>query len=83
MVLVANKVDCAPEERKVSTEDAQAKAKSWGVKLIETSAKTNLNVQEPFLEIVRTIDEWSTSPDNPLGKKRSRSGGERKRCMLF
>jgi len=84
IVLVANKVDCTPEERKVSTEEAAAKAKAWGVKLIETSAKTNLNVTEPFLEIVRTIDDWRNSPDNTGKRNRRGSSSEgRKRCVLF
>jgi len=85
IILIANKVD-RPDKRKVSAEEAQKKAKNWGVKYIETSAKTNQNVLESFQELVRTIDEWRAKNPGKKGDRSDNSGGragkKKKRCIL-
>jgi len=43
-IIIANKVDL--DERQVSTEEGEAYAKSKGMRYLETSAKTDKNVQE-------------------------------------
>ncbi len=52
--LVGNKVDME-EERKVTTEEGQKLAEELGVPFIETSAKSGLNIDEIFNDIVERI----------------------------
>ena len=51
---MGNKSDLE-EEREVSTQEGKQLANEWGVKFIETSAKTSQNVQESFFELLRSI----------------------------
>lgn len=47
MILVGNKVDLEEQgRRQVSRADAEARARSWGVKYVESSAKTKQNVEQ-------------------------------------
>ena len=52
--LVGHKVDME-EERKVTTEEGQKLAEELGVPFIETSAKSGLNIDEIFNDIVERI----------------------------
>lgn len=49
-ILVGNKND-APNQKVVLTEDAQRFANQMGIKLFETSAKDNTNVEEVSMEL--------------------------------
>ncbi|XP_014204437.1 ras-related protein Rab-35 [Copidosoma floridanum] len=53
-ILVGNKND-APNQKVVLTEDAQRFANQMGIKLFETSAKDNTNVEEMFMAITREV----------------------------
>jgi len=55
-ILVGNKDDC-PEKKAVETDDAKVFAQQTNVKLFETSAKDNKNVEEMFAEITRQVLE--------------------------
>lgn len=53
-ILVGNK--CDDRSRKaVSTEEAKSLADSYGIKLVETSAKDDINVDGVFLDIARSM----------------------------
>jgi hypothetical protein len=41
--------------REVTTEEGRALAKSFGVPFFESSAKSRINVEEPFYELVRQV----------------------------
>jgi len=41
------------EERKVTTQEGSDLASSWNCKFFETSAKTCVNVENAFFEVVR------------------------------
>ncbi|KAK4189292.1 ras family-domain-containing protein [Podospora australis] len=58
MVVVGNKVDLA-NERKVSQEEGEALAREFRCKFLETSAKTNTNVEQAFYEVVRAIRRYN------------------------
>ena len=47
IILVGNKSDLA-DQRKVSFDEADAKAKTWGIEYIETSALKDENVKQVF-----------------------------------
>ncbi|KAK4099338.1 ras-domain-containing protein [Parathielavia hyrcaniae] len=58
MVVVGNKLDLA-HERKVSVEEGQMLAEEFKCKFLETSAKTNTNVEQAFYEVVRAIRKYN------------------------
>ncbi|KAF1881128.1 hypothetical protein Lal_00023161 [Lupinus albus] len=54
-ILVGNKADLVVSKRAVPTSRGQALADEHGIKFFETSAKTNLNVEQIFFSISRDI----------------------------
>jgi GTPase KRas len=54
MVLAGNKKDME-DQRTVSFDEADALAKSFGCKYMETSAMKRINVEEAFFEVVRQV----------------------------
>lgn len=58
MVVIGNKVDLA-NERKVSQEEGESLAREFRCKFLETSAKTNTNVEQAFYEVVRAIRRYN------------------------
>ena len=55
IILVANKID--HEERVVTEEEGEKLAKSFNLKIFESSAKENINVTEAFQEVIEKISE--------------------------
>lgn len=83
-VLVGNKCDKS-YEREVSREEGAALARQFGCEFIETSAKTALNVERLFMNLVRSLRNTRTiepgTPGNaeaPGGKKPKKKG-----CPVF
>jgi len=61
IVLVANKCDLPPEERKVATQEGKELAASLGIFCFyETSAKLRVNVDDCFYELVREVRRYAT-----------------------
>jgi len=58
MVIVGNKCDLE-SEREVSRQEGEALAKQFGCKFIETSAKSRINVDKAFYDIVREIRRFN------------------------
>ncbi|THU68288.1 hypothetical protein C4D60_Mb08t02320 [Musa balbisiana] len=56
-ILVGNKADMDESKRTVPTAKGQALADEYGVKFFETSAKTNLNVEQVFFSIAGDIKQ--------------------------
>ncbi|KAK3813087.1 MAG: ras-like protein [Benniella sp.] len=63
IILVANKCDLE-HERQVSTHDGREMAKQFHSRLIETSAKQRINVDEAFYNLVREIRRFSKETPN-------------------
>ncbi|MCJ1472287.1 Ras GTPase [Lambiella insularis] len=58
IIIVGNKCDL-DAEREVSTQEGEAMARGFGCKFIETSAKSRINVDNAFSEIVREIRRYN------------------------
>jgi len=63
-ILVGNKADMDESKRAVPTAKGQALADEYGVKFFETSAKTNLNVENVFFTIAREIKQRLAETDS-------------------
>ncbi|KAF9288769.1 GTP-binding protein [Linnemannia elongata] len=53
-ILIGNKCDM-PDKKVISKDQGQALADEFGIKFLETSAKSNIGVEEAFLSIARDI----------------------------
>ncbi|XP_075345754.1 ras-like protein 2, partial [Mycteria americana] len=63
-VMVGNKADLLPQ-RQVPREEAQAFARQNRLRYLEASAKTQLNVDEAFHELVRAVRRFRGAGDPP------------------
>nr|CAX71115.1 RAP1B, member of RAS oncogene family [Schistosoma japonicum] len=68
LTLVGNKCDLE-DERSVGKEQGQNLAKKWNCQFMETSAKSRINVQELFHNLVRQINEKTPDPAVKSSKK--------------
>jgi len=57
VMLIGNKCDVDPSERKIPFEKGKELADEYDIKFFETSAKLNINVNECFLDITKDILE--------------------------
>lgn len=69
--MVGNKKDLE-NERAVKEEEGRATAEKWGCLFIETSAKTNTNVNETFINLVKQINKWREN--HPVEGKTKKTG---------
>jgi GTPase KRas protein len=69
MVLVGNKCDLELD-RQVTTSEGQELAKSFGCPFFEASARTRINVDESFYQLVREIRNVNV-PKKKMQKKRA------------
>uniref|UniRef100_A0ABD2X3J5 Uncharacterized protein n=1 Tax=Trichogramma kaykai TaxID=54128 RepID=A0ABD2X3J5_9HYME len=61
IMLVGNKCDESPSRREVTQSEGQAEADSWGCGFLETSAKTNHNVNALFRDLLTLEKNRSVS----------------------
>jgi len=54
-ILIGNKCDVDPADRRVSLEQGRKLAEEYRIKFFETSAKENVNVDEAFYTVARDI----------------------------
>ena len=79
IILVGNKID-DEKNRKVSTEEGEKMAKEIGFYFYETSAKTGINIDSTFNDLVKKTVE-SFSKTNVKGDKlNTKKGGSKRGC---
>lgn len=78
-ILVGNKVDLE-DKRQVSLAEAEKRAANWKVSYVETSAKTRLNVDKIFYDLMRRINEKKKQDLGPETRPRPESNDK---CSCF
>ena len=68
-VLVGNKTDLE-DQRKIIKEEGESLAKKYGINFFEVSAKDNINIEQLFLETVKSLLEKN---DNGLNEENGNS----------
>ena len=81
LILVGNKCDLA-NERKVTIEDGENKARNYNIKFFESSAKDGTNVNELFFYLANEIyqDDKTKEKDNKNSLKLKAKKKEKKGC---
>lgn len=82
MILVGNKVDLA-NRRKVSVEEAEAKAAQWKVPYIETSAKTTQNVGKVFTDLLHEIKGLKLADNKVVNVQKNPNKPIKRKCVLL
>ena len=76
MILAGNKIDLE-DEREVTYEEGNERALAFGCPFFETSAKTRINADQIFFELVREIKKddarYYNTPSAPKKKKKKGS----------
>ena len=82
-LLVGNKADLE-DRRVVSEESAREQADQWRVRYVETSAKTRHNVNEVFLDLLRSIKERRSREQGDEKARNGKTSKKAKRkCFIF
>ena len=82
IVLVGNKCDLPDKDRLVTVSDGQKKAQEWEVPFLETSAKTKVNVDDCFFNVVRQIrKKKGFTNDNNSNKPKQKKTGFK--CLIL
>ena len=79
IILVGNKID-DESNRKVSTEEGEQMAKECGLNFFETSAKSGINIDTTFNELVKKIVETYSKIDEKGDKLKNKKSGSKKIC---
>ncbi|OSX67772.1 hypothetical protein POSPLADRAFT_1038168 [Postia placenta MAD-698-R-SB12] len=84
-MLVGNKCD-KQYEREVSREEGAALARNFGCDFLETSAKTAINVERLFVDLVRLLRQTRQQEQGPPGQVRSPKEKEKRKggkCIIM
>ena len=81
-MLVGNKAD-KQFEREVTREEGMQLAKEFGCEFLETSAKTALNVERLFTNLVRNLRSTKLAEQGPTVPTRRPSHHSKKKCIIM
>ena len=74
MIVVGTKCDLEGD-REVPTTEGKSLGEKFKVPFFETSAKTRVNVDEVFFELVRLVKKYKNDTSEPSEEKNDSSGG--------
>ena len=80
-ILIGNKADLE-EKRQVTNEEAESTGNEWNVPYIETSAKTKMNVEKAFFDLMRMIKSRKTDESSKPGAKK-KGKTKKRRCVIL
>lgn len=80
MLMVGNKCDLEPQ-RQVSLEEAQNASRNMMIPYIECSAKSRINIDQAFHELVRLVRKFQIA-ERPIIEEGYRNKSKRKCCVL-
>ena len=83
MILVGNKVDLADRQRRVNEQEARSLAESWKIPYIETSAKSNLNVDEAFKYLLQVVHKRKKESANASENLLNKNKKKKRRCSIL
>ncbi|XP_071491088.1 ras-related protein R-Ras2-like [Diadema antillarum] len=81
MILIGNKADLE-EGRVVSADEAQRLGLELKLHYLEASAKTRMNVENSFYELVRRIRKFQAEQNPPIPEK-NKVGHSSRRCIIL
>ena len=79
IILVGNKID-DENNRKVSSEEGKKMADQWGLDFFETSAKSGINIDTTFNDLVKKTVETYSKTEGKGDKLNSKKSGNKKKC---
>ncbi|XP_064401184.1 ras-related protein O-RAL-like [Halichondria panicea] len=80
LILVGNKVDL--DGREVGNDEATGLASSWGAPYIETSAKTKLNVDKVYYDLLKQIQARKQAQGQTTSTS-TKKPKKKKTCVIF
>lgn len=78
--LVGNKADLGDSVRTVSEEAGNNLAETHDVKFMEVSAKSSMNIEKLFINLIKDIRANNARPESPKGERVEVGATEHKRC---
>ncbi|XP_072016789.1 ras-related protein R-Ras2-like [Amphiura filiformis] len=82
MVLVGNKADL-DHERVISAEEAQQLARELKIEYLEASAKTRMNVDQSFMQLVKIIRKFQAEENPPILPTKPSENHRRCKCCVM
>ena len=79
IILVGNKID-DENNRKVSSEEGKKMADQWGLDFFETSAKSGINIDTTFNDLVKKTVETYIKTEGKGDKLNNKKSGNKKKC---
>ncbi len=82
LILVGNKADLQ-ESREINSEEPSSLSSSWGVPYVETSAKTKLNVDKVYYDLLGMIQKRKEMMDKTAGSTTNKKKKKKSKCVIL
>jgi len=83
LILVGNKLDLCDDRREVGQDEAEALARSWGVPYVETSAKTKMNVDKVYFDLMSKIQQRKEAQGSQPGPDKGKKKKKKRKCTIL
>ena len=82
LILVGNKSDLR-ESREVSHEEAESLALTWGAPYVETSAKTKMNVDKIYYDLMGMLQQRKENMERQGAGSTHKKKKKKKKCTIL